>query len=265
MRPPSHPNSTPQPAEPVAATSLNSQTAQNAAPEGERPPRMAVVIPARNEAATVADVVRECSTILRCPVYVVNDASEDETSNLARAAGARVLDLPLQLGAWCATQAGLRYVRRQGYEIAITMDADGQHHARGVPALVVALQAEQADVVIGTHPQRLSRAKRIAWGYFRLLTRLDAHDFTSGLRVYGPRALDVVISRRASLLDYQDVGVLLLIKRAGLKTMDLPVLMTERAAGKSRVFSSWAVVVKYMLQTTLLCITRVGPAARARQ
>lgn len=238
------------------ARTVNTTATAETASDSNR--RIAVVIPARNESATVATVVRECRSILRCPVYVVNDASEDDTAEQARQAGAHVLNLPLQLGAWCATQAGLRYVHRRGYDVAVTMDADGQHHARCVPALLVAQEEEGADVVIGTYPQRLSRAKRVAWGYFRLITRLDAHDFTSGLRVYGRRALDILITRGASLLDYQDVGVLLLIKRAGLNTIDLPVLMTERTVGKSRVFSSWPVVAKYMLQTSLLCLARVG-------
>ncbi len=217
-----------------------------------------VVIPARNEAATVGNVVRDVHQHFHCCVVVVDDGSTDDTSEAARKAGATVLQLPFQMGAWCATQAGLRYAKRHGYRIAVTMDADGQHHASSVPELVKALNDDQADVVVGACPERLSLAKRIAWAYFRALTRLDIHDFTSGLRAYNRRAIELLGTRYASLLDYQDIGVLMLVARQGLRVEETPVDMSPRQAGHSRVFSSWAVVARYMLRTTILCLARVG-------
>ena len=65
-------------------------------------------------------------------------------------------------------------------------------------------------------------------------------------------------SRQASMLDYQDVGVLLLLLGAGLTIKEVPVKMHDRSDGKSRVFSSWLVVLKYMVQTTTLCIANIG-------
>ena len=67
-----------------------------------------VVIPAYNEAATVAEIVRRVIAHAVCDAVVVNDASSDDTSAQARAAGAAVIDLPLNLGAWGATQTGMR-------------------------------------------------------------------------------------------------------------------------------------------------------------
>jgi hypothetical protein len=112
--------------------------------------------------------------------------------------------------------------------------------------------------VIGTFPQRLSGPKRLAWAWFRALTGLGVEDLTSGLRVYGPRALQVLASPEATLLDYQDVGVLLLLRKYGLTVHEVPVKMHPRRAGQSRVFSSWWTVARYMAQTTLLCIARIG-------
>ena len=128
-------------------------------------PNLLTVIPARNEAATVAEIVRRVRAAVGGDVLVVNDASDDETSARARQAGAVVLDLPLRLGAWGAAQAGLRYARRNHYAVALTLDADGQHHPEELPRLVAAWLASGANVAIGTFPQRLSRAKRLAWRY----------------------------------------------------------------------------------------------------
>jgi glycosyltransferase involved in cell wall biosynthesis len=220
------------------------------------------IMPARDEAATVGTVVEGVRRTLGCAVLVVDDASDDATADAARAAGAIVLRLPLGLGAWGATQAGIRYARRHGYLQAITLDADGQHLPDSLPLLVRAKATSGANVVIGTCIGRLSRAKRFAWQYLRLLTGLKLNDFTSGLRLYDVHAIDVLAGQEASLLDYQDVGVLMLLSRAGLRITETPVEMVPRRAGRSRVFASWPVVARYMMHTTVLCLAQIDAVRR---
>jgi hypothetical protein len=66
------------------------------------------------------------------------------------------------------------------------------------------------------------------------------------------------------MLDYQDLGALLLLNRAGLCIAEVPVSMSPRAVGRSRVFRSWFTVARYMAATTLLCLSRWDvPARRA--
>lgn len=224
-----------------------------------------VVIPAYNEASTVADVVRGVVEHACCDVLVVNDASSDDTSAQARAAGAIVIDLPLNLGAWGATQTGMRFAQRNRYGTVVTLDADGQHHPESLPAMLAELDRGDADVVIGTYAQRLSTAKRVAWWYFRALTGLPVQDFTSGLRAYSRRAVRALASREASLLDYQDMGVLMLLNQKGFRLHELPTVMSPRKSGMSRVFASWFVVARYMLHTTVLCFARLDVRGRITQ
>jgi glycosyltransferase involved in cell wall biosynthesis len=233
----------------------------NASVPTEAGTRLAIM-PARDEAATVGTVVEGVRRTLGCAVLVVDDASDDATAEAARAAGAIVLKLPLGLGAWGATQAGIRYARRHGYEQAITLDADGQHLPDSLPLLVEAKVATGANVVIGTCTGRLSRAKRIAWQYLRLLTGLRLNDFTSGLRLYDAHAIEVLAGQEASLLDYQDVGVLMLLSRSGLSIAETTVEMVPRRAGRSRVFASWPVVARYMMHTTVLCLAQIDAVRR---
>lgn len=215
-----------------------------------------VLIPAHNEQATVGAVVAQVRR--RYPVVVIDDCSTDATAQIARDAGAVVLPLVLQLGAWGAIQTGLRYALCHGYRTAITLDADGQHEPDEIDGLLQPLDAGIGDVVIGAFPERASRARRIAWAYFRRITNLKPEDITSGFRAYNHEAMIALASREASLLDYQDVGVLLILRRKGLRTVEVPVTMQPRLSGASKVFRSWWVVGKYMLQTSLLCIARVG-------
>jgi len=188
---------------------------------------------------------------------VVDDGSSDDTAVVATIAGAKVLRAPLWQGAWGAMQTGMRYAVRHGYGAVVTMDADGQHEPRELPRLVAA--AREADVVIAACPSRGSRLRHVAWAYFRLLTGLSFDDLTSGFRYYNAEACRLLASEEATLLDYQDVGVLLLLRRARLTIAEVPVAMNARTSGASRVFSSWWTVARYMLETTLLCLARWKP------
>jgi len=213
-----------------------------------------IVIPARDETPTIATVVRQLRISGWSEVLVVDDHSTDDTGDEARAAGAMVTRPVLASGAWGATQTGMRFALAHGYEAVITMDADGQHEVAEIPHLLA--RRHDADVVIGAHPERASRLRRIAWWWFRRLTGFELRDLTSGFRHYNRQAMEVMASREATLLDYQDLGALLLLSRAGLRIAEVPVAMSPRAAGRSRVFRSWFVVARYMAVTTLLCLAR---------
>lgn len=210
----------------------------------------------------MADVVRGVKSSVACTVLVIDDASSDLTAESAREAGAVVLTLSNRLGAWGATQAGMRYAQRQGYRTVLTLDADGQHHPMELPGLLEFHHQSGADVTIGTCSERLSNAKRLAARYFRSITGIAVQDFTSGLRVYDRRAIRALASREASLLDYQDLGVLMLLRKKGLTLKETPTQMSPRRAGGSRVFSSWLMVARYMMHTTVLCFAQVGSRAR---
>jgi glycosyltransferase involved in cell wall biosynthesis len=220
------------------------------------------VIPARNEAATVGDIVRRTLGTGACDVLVVDDGSKDETAVLAADAGATVISAPFSLGAWGATQIGMRYAQRNRYSTVVTLDADGQHHPEEIPALLSALRRNGANVVIGTFAQRMSAARRLAGRYFRLLTRLNVQDFTSGLRAYDRRAVRALGWGEARLRGYQDMGVVMLLSNKGLALLEAPTIMSPRRAGASRVFASWFLVARYMLHTTVLCFAQLGVRSR---
>lgn len=215
-----------------------------------------VVIPARDEAATVSDIVARV-TAMGYRALVVDDASDDATAQLARRAGAQVLSLPFAGGAWIAMQTGIRFALSKGYRFAITLDADGQHDPAAIPDMARALDgAEPVNVVIGACHSRGSTARHIAWTLFKHLGGFHIRDLTSGYRIYDHTAMRLVASEDATLLEYQDVGVLLLLLRHGLTVAEVEVTMAARAEGKSRIFKSWLKVFYYMASSTLLCTSK---------
>lgn len=214
---------------------------------------LAVLIPAWNEEATVADVVSKIRDVGLYDVIVINDASTDQTADRAVEAGARVLNLSVNLGAWGATQTGIRYALRKGYQRVITMDADGQHLSSAITQLMAPITAGNADMVIGSCTERGSYARKLAWRFFRGMTGLEIEDLTSGFRAYGIPAMKMLASTKATLLEYQDIGVLLLLMHAGLRIQEIKVPMCLRQSGSSKIFSSWLKVAEYLLLNLILC------------
>lgn len=210
------------------------------------PLRLAVVLPAYNEAGNLVEVLARLGRIPVDEIVVVDDMSSDATATVARAAGVTVLSMPFHFGAWTATQTGLRYAFRHGYDCVVTMDADGQHDPESIIALVEPIASGDAEVVIGACVSRASRQRRLVWRYLRWLSGLDIADLTSGFRAYSRRAIAVAASWPATSFDYQDVGLLLLLRRRGMRIIEREVAMSARRDGKSRIFSSWFQVARYV-------------------
>lgn len=227
-------------------------------PPGLSLPHCLVVIPAHNEEEDIAYVIGEINRYSNFPVVVIDDASTDSTIRVARDAGAIVIPLAVQLGAWGATQAGLRYALKNDYAYAITMDADGQHLAESLPDLLKPIIAKEADVTIGACTQRGSTLRKIAWSLMKRVSGLRLEDLTSGFRVYDRRAIRKLAAWQATLLEYQDVGVLAMLQASGIVIKDVEVNMLPRRHGISRVFYSWSSVFYYMSYTMLLSITKRG-------
>jgi glycosyltransferase involved in cell wall biosynthesis len=233
-------------------------TDQADSPEKTTLPNCVVVIPAHNEAQDIGFVIGEVHRLSSYPVVVIDDASTDDTIEQARKAGAVVVPLILQLGAWGATQTGLRYAFRKGYDYAITMDADGQHEAASLSTLVRPIIGDHTDVVIGSCTSRGSRLRKIAWVLMRKVSGLQLQDLTSGFRVYDRLAIRRLAGWQATLLEYQDVGVLTMLKSSGIRLQDVEVSMLPRRHGISRIFYSWFSVFYYMGYTLLLGATKRG-------
>lgn len=165
-------------------------------------PRVCVIIPAYNEATVIGDVIKDAVKLtkkfsLPIDVVVVNDGSVDDTSTLARKAGATVIDHILNSGAGSATATGLSYAEQNGYTIAATMDADGQHAIEDVLTGITKLQDENIDLLIGSrliNSEGMSKTKILGNKGLSFITYLlfgiSSTDSQSGLRIYSRRALE---------------------------------------------------------------------------
>lgn len=223
--------------------------------------RIAVLLPVYNEEGALGSILEEFKELGQYDVIVIDDASTDNSLAIAHSyPDVAVLPLAVNLGAWGALQTGIRYALKKNYKLLITMDADGQHHVNQLTKILSVInKLREVDVVIGACPTRGSRLRHWAWSYFRRLTGVGIEDITSGFRAYKSSALKVLSRRSSTLIDYQDVGVLLQLQEAGLSVVEVQVKMSERVLGKSHVYYSWFAVAYYMLSTTILSIAKRKP------
>jgi glycosyltransferase involved in cell wall biosynthesis len=229
-------------------------------------PRALAIVPAWNEQDSVGTTVAEIfATNPDLDVLVVDDGSSDRTAQLARAAGAEVCVLPFNLGVGGAMRAGYRYALRHGYEVAVQVDADGQHDPRYVKALLDALD-DGADVVIGARfaregdPYRVRGPRRWAMVFLATVlsklagTRLT--DVTSGFRAANVRAIRVFAAHYPAEYLGDTVESLVIAIRTGHVVAQVPVDMRVRTAGKASASPARAAV--YLVRAVVaLCLALV--------
>jgi len=88
---------------------------------------------------------------------VVDDGSEDETKRVAVEYGAFLLDHPSNLGKGAALRTGFNYIHEKGYQVVITLDADGQHNPSEIPSLFKIFQSVKPDILIASRAGEFSR------------------------------------------------------------------------------------------------------------
>ena len=165
--------------------------------------RVCVIIPAYNESQVIADVVKKAKKVFSknnsygIDVVVINDGSKDATSDEAKKGDAIVIDHILNSGAGGATLTGLAYARKYNYDIAATMDADGQHDPDDVLKGIKISSQKNVDLLIGSrliNSDGMSKTKVLGNKGLSLITKalfgVNVTDSQSGLRIYSKDAIN---------------------------------------------------------------------------
>lgn len=206
--------------------------------------RILVIIPAYNEAAVIDQVISDIHRqSLPVDVVVINDGSRDNTEEVARKAGAKVITLPTNLGIGGAMQTGYRFAAQNGYDIAVQLDADGQHDPRDLQTVVGPLLAgEPVDMVVGSRyveetSYKSSVMRRLGMiilaAAVRILLGYPVHDTTSGYRAVNRRVIELFANWYPT--DYPEPEALVYLHRNGFRIREVSVSMRERGAGKSSI------------------------------
>jgi glycosyltransferase involved in cell wall biosynthesis len=193
--------------------------------------RPCAIVPAYEAASTVGDVVVGLRQVFPArhggDVFVVDDGSRDGTAERARAAGARVLVHPRNRGKGAALRTGLVAAHEAGFDVAVTVDADGQHPPEEAPRLVEATDDPDAlvlgvrDLVAAGAPRANQFGNRASNFWLSLFTRRTLADTQCGYRRY-PVAKTLAIAPRDPRFGFE-AEIILRAVRAGVPIVEVPV------------------------------------------
>jgi len=237
---------------------------------------LVAIVPAWNEAAVIGVVVDEIRSLRSdIEVVVVDDASQDDTAEIAEGRGATVLRLPFNVGIGGAVQTGFRYALEQGYERAVRLDGDGQHDASQIPGILAPIEDGTADLVIGSRfvdpsgSYRPPFARRMGIRVFaRLVSVLGGQrvtDTTSGFVALDSAGIELFAAEYPH--DYPEVEATLIALRSGLRLAQVQVEMRERTTGTSSItfLRSLYYIVKVTLALLVASMRRYPRLQGARQ
>lgn len=231
-------------------------------------PRVLVIIPAHNEADSLAGVIDDIRCSLECDIVVVDDGSTDETAAIAVRAGVELLSLPFNLGIGSTMQTGYQFGFRGGYNIAVQTDGDGQHDASYIPRLIEPIIRGESDFVVGSRyladsGYSGSKGRRAGTAMFSkilsLFLRQRLTDATSGFRAVNGELMALFAGDYPR--DYPEVECLLQAHMSRFRIHEIAVAMRQRGGGRSSInnFRSVYYLVKVLLALLVVASRRHAP------
>ena len=195
-----------------------------------REAKLSVVIPAFNEAATIADIVKGAVKYAD-EVIVVDDGSSDNTSFVAKAAGAKVIRLPTNSGKGFALSMGLSTAALDGADLIVCLDGDGQHNPEEIPMVCGPVLRGEADLVIGSRFLVKKGSKEIP--KYRTIGQhalTKATNFGNGVKVTDSQSGFRCLTKKAALsMELTEAGMGIeseMVRDAvklGLKIKEIPI------------------------------------------
>jgi hypothetical protein len=203
-----------------------------------------VIIPAYNESATITDVIAAIrQRHAGFDVVVIDDGSKDDTARIVlQTPGADLVRLPYNLGIGGAMQTGYKYALREGYDVAIQCDADGQHPVDQMDRILAPLLDGRADLVVGSRyvkntGYRPSFSRRVGKSLLSRIVNVfcggGITDTTSGFRAANRKV--IALFAHVYPDDYPEAEALVTLHRHGLKACEVSVDMLPRQGGRSSI------------------------------
>jgi glycosyltransferase involved in cell wall biosynthesis len=205
--------------------------------------KVLIIIPAFNEEKSIVHVVESVTALASDYDYlVVNDGSTDNTYEVCVRNNIHVINLPVNLGIGGAMQTGYKYAYRNGYDVAVQLDGDGQHNPFYVNTMVEMIKSGQADLVIGSRflekqGFQSTFARRLGIAILRFVIKvfagLSVSDCTSGFRACNRELIKYFAHYYPK--DYPEPESIMTISRENFKVVEIPVKMNSREHGNSSI------------------------------
>lgn len=227
--------------------------------------RTLVIIPAYNEEGAILDTISNLKkNNSKVDYIIIDDCSKDNTLKICKDNNLNVIHLPVNLGIGGAVQTGYKYAYENNYDIAIQMDADGQHDAKYISALVQKVE-EGYDLVIGSRfiekqGFQSTFVRRLGINLYsfiiKVFTKKVIKDTTSGYRAVSKKIIKMFANSYP--VDYPEPETNAYIAKNNFKIVELPMEMKTRDTGSSSItpIKSIYYAAKVGLAVMLACILK---------
>lgn len=219
-----------------------------------------VIIPAYNEEGNIVKTIEDIKK--NAPEFdyvIINDCSTDRTKEICEEHHYNVVNLPCNLGIGGGVQTGYLYAFRNGYDIAVQFDGDGQHNAVYLEDMAKQLEEEKLDMLIGSRfitneGFQSSGMRRLGIKYFtgliKLMTGTKITDPTSGMRMVNREIMGFFAESYPR--DYPEPESVVTILNQGRAVKELPVIMNERTEGVSSISPKKSIY--YMIKVSMAIV-----------
>lgn len=227
--------------------------------------RTLVIIPAYNEEGAILDTINNLKkNNSKVDYIIIDDCSKDNTLKICKDNNLNVIHLPVNLGIGGAVQTGYKYAYENNYDIAIQMDADGQHDAKYISDLVQKVE-EGYDLVIGSRfiekqGFQSTFVRRLGINLYsfiiKVFTKKVIKDTTSGYRAVSKKIIKMFANSYP--VDYPEPETNAYIAKNNFKIVELPMEMKTRDTGSSSIthIKSIYYAAKVGLAVMLACILK---------
>ena len=227
--------------------------------------RVLVIIPAYNEEGAIVKTINKLKSEAKDIDYIIiDDCSKDNTYKICKEHNFNVIHLPINLGIGGAVQTGYKYALENNYDIAIQMDADGQHNPKYIKNLVKKIE-EGNNLVIGSRfiekqGFQSTFIRRMGINLYsviiKIFTKKTIKDTTSGFRAVDKKIIKIFANNYP--VDYPEPETNAFIAKNKFRVVEVPMKMEERDSGKSSItpIKSIYYAIKVGLAVMLACILK---------
>ncbi len=199
--------------------------------------KVLVIIPAYNEELNIKKTVNDIVENTNYDYLVINDCSKDNTEKVCIENNYNFISLPINYGLTSVVQFGMKYAKKNNYDILIQFDGDGQHSAKYLKNLVEKIENDNCNIAIGSrfvtekkpHSLRMMGSNIIQF-FIKITTGKTIKDPTSGMRGYDKTAISEFINN--SILAPEPDMLVYMLKRK-MKVEEVQVEMRDREFGES--------------------------------
>lgn len=230
-------------------------------------PKVLIIVPSYREEANIVRVLQGLEKYVpNIDVLIIIDGSKDLTEEIVSFNDYDSLVHPFNLGYGVAIQTGYKYAVKNGYDVVVQIDGDGQHDPSFVKPMLSALESSGSDVVIGSRflkggsydvPITRKIGIRLFSKIASFITRQKITDSTSGFQALNRRAFNFFSKVDNFPYDYPDADTIITLIFARFKVKEIPVIMYDRMNGKSMTTGLKTIIyVIKMLISILITVLR---------